>query len=85
MTFANSTVSASYSVKGKQGIDRKSSIERSCRFGQSSGKTEATTISVTSLYLLVSKGNQLKSKTDKTLLYRKLMQCNGLRRERTAF
>ena len=61
MTFTNSTVSASYSVKTKQGIDRKSSIERSCRFHQSSGKTEAVvTISVTSLYLPVSKENQLK-------------------------
>ena len=38
MIFTNSTVSASYSVKAKQGIDRKSSIEKSYRFGRSSGK-----------------------------------------------
>ena len=31
LTITNSTVSASYSVKTKQGIDRKSSSERSCR------------------------------------------------------
>ena len=49
-------------MKAKQEIDRKSSIERSCRFGQSSGKIKAViTISVTSFYLPVSKENQLKT------------------------
>ena len=63
MTFTNSTVSASCSVKTKQGIDR--SIAKSCRFPQSSGKIEAViTISVTSLYLPVSKDNQLKTHTN---------------------
>ena len=67
MTFTNSTVSASYSVKAKQEIDRKSSIKRSCRFGQSSGKTEAViTISVTLLYFPVSKENQRKTKANIT-------------------
>ena len=56
-----------YSLKAKQGIDRKSSIERSCRFGQSSGKIEAViTISVTSLYLPVLKEDQVKTQTDIT-------------------
>ena len=41
MTFTNSTVSASYSVRANQRIDRKSSTERSCRLGQSSKKIEA--------------------------------------------
>ena len=67
MTFTNSTVSASYSVKAKPGIDRKSSTERSGRFGQSSGKREAEiTLSVTSFYLPVSKENQLKTETSIT-------------------
>ena len=56
MTFTNSTVSANYFVKAKQRIDKSSSIERSCRFGQSLGKIEAViTIGIASLYLLVSK------------------------------
>ena len=67
MTFTNATVSANYSVKTKQGIDRKSSIERSCRFRKTSGNIEAViTISTTSLYLPVSKENQLKTQTDIT-------------------
>ena len=61
MTFTNSTAIASYSVKTKQGIDRESSSESSCRIRQSPGKIEAAvTISVTSVYFLVSKENQLK-------------------------
>ena len=61
MTFTNSRFSASYSVKVKQRIDRKSSIERSCRFGQPSRKIEAViTISVISLYMPVLKENQLR-------------------------
>ena len=58
LVFTNSTVTANCSVKVKQEIDRKSCSERSCRFGQSSGKKEAAiTVSVTSLYLPVSKEN----------------------------
>ena len=61
MTFTNSTVKASNSVKVKQGINRKSSIERLCRSGQTSRKVEAAiTISVISLYFPVSKKNQLR-------------------------
>ena len=56
MTFINSIVSASYSMKAALGIDRNSFIGGSCKFGQSSGKIEdVITISVTSLYLPVSK------------------------------
>ena len=67
MTFIDSTVSASYSVRANQRIDRKSSSERSCRFGPSSGKIEAVKLSVvTSFYLSVSKENQLKTQTNIT-------------------
>ena len=42
-------------MKAKQGIDRQSSNERSCRFGQSSAKMEAViTTSVALFYLQVS-------------------------------
>ena len=62
MTLTNSKVSASYLVKAKQGINRKSSIKRRYKFGQSSGIIEAViTISITLLYLPVSKENQLKN------------------------
>ena len=48
MIFTNSAVSANYSVKTKQGIDRPSSSERSCRIRQLARKIEAAvTISVT--------------------------------------
>ena len=67
MTLTNSTVSASYLVKAKQGINRKSSIKRQYKFGQSSGIIEAViTISITLLYLPVSKKNQLKTQMDIT-------------------
>ena len=57
--------STSYFVKTKQGIDRKSSSKRSCNIRQSSGKIEAAVIiSVTSVYLLISKENQLKTQTN---------------------
>ena len=65
MIFTNSAVSANYSVKTKQGIDRPSSSERPCRIRQLTRKIEAAvTISVTSVYLLVSKENQLKTQTN---------------------
>ena len=51
----------------------KSSIESAYRFGQSSGKREVViTASVISLYLPVSKENQLKTQTNITYL---LGQC----------
>ena len=59
------SVSARYSANTKEGIDKKSSSERSCRIRQSSGKIEAAvTNSVTSVYLLVSKENLLKTQTN---------------------
>ena len=69
MTFTNSTIKASYSVKAKRGIDRKSSIGRSYTFGQSSEIIKAIiTIRVTSLYLPISKENQLKTQMGITYL-----------------
>ena len=57
--------SASYFVKSKQVINRKSSSERSFRIRQSSGKIEAAVIiGVTSVYLMFSKENQLKTQTN---------------------
>ena len=56
-------------MKTKQGIYRKLSIERLCRFGQISEKVQAViTISGTSLYFWVSKENQLKTQADATYL-----------------
>ena len=56
LTFTNLTVIVSWSWKIKQRIDRNSSSERSRRFVQSLREIEAViTISVASLYLLVSK------------------------------